>query len=182
MDFVLENKKTSGIVLTAVLFFKKIWKSMVGFFNTGKTILTEIRGLGGVLAEIKEESSATKRLIINNDQLFKSYMDLDDNGRFQTDKDGNITWCNRYILDLLGVQKDEFYGRSWFDLIEPSYKYDTMYEWRHKIMAGHNISKDIAMIDISGAHIFVKITARIIRDKGEVISYVGTVKKIDNSR
>lgn len=179
-ELIADNKKITLVVIGVLTFSKRIWKKMVGVFSTGKTILTAINGLSATLLDIKQDIGAVNRTVIKNDQLFKSSMDLEDNGRFETDKDGNITWANKYILDLLGVQKDEFYGRSWFNLIEPSYMYETMYEWKHKIMAGHNISKEIAMMDNAGNHVYVKITARIVRDKGEVISYVGTMKKIQN--
>jgi PAS domain S-box-containing protein len=35
------------------------------------------------------------------------------------DRDGNITFCNDYLLHLTGCEKEELIGRNWFDVCIP---------------------------------------------------------------
>ena len=40
------------------------------------------------------------------------------------DKQGNITFCNDFLLTLTGWKRDEIMGRSWCDLFVPPDRYD----------------------------------------------------------
>ena len=35
------------------------------------------------------------------------------------DCEGRITYCNDYLLSLTGWQREEVFGRNWFDLFVP---------------------------------------------------------------
>ncbi len=70
------------------------------------------------IQDITKEKRAEEELH-ESDRRFNDMLDKVEMMSMMLDCDGRITYCNDYLLRLTGWQRDEVFGRNWFDLFVP---------------------------------------------------------------
>jgi PAS domain S-box-containing protein len=54
-----------------------------------------------------------------SERRFRDMLEMVNTLALLLDKDGNLTFCNDYLLNLTGYSKEEVLGKSWFDIFLP---------------------------------------------------------------
>ncbi|KRB28838.1 EAL domain-containing protein [Acidovorax sp. Root70] len=70
------------------------------------------------IQDITKEKRAEEELH-ESDRRFNDMLDKVEMISLMLDCEGRITYCNDYLLRLTGWQRDEVFGRNWFDLFVP---------------------------------------------------------------
>ncbi|MBI5076419.1 MAG: response regulator [Nitrospirae bacterium] len=87
----------------------------------------EIKGLNERLSKELEERRATEKALFTAEKKYKTLLEDVHMLAIMLDNDGNITFCNDYLLRLTGWTRDEVINRNWFDLFLPNDVRETVY-------------------------------------------------------
>ncbi|MDW8366806.1 MAG: GAF domain-containing protein, partial [Abditibacteriales bacterium] len=71
---------------------------------------------GGALARL-----ASERAQRETDRRLREMLQTAQLIALQLDADGNVTFCNDYLLNLIGYQREELLGRNWFETCLPAH-------------------------------------------------------------
>lgn len=82
--------------------------------------LVEVLRIG---TDITERKMAEEALAVA-EKTFRDLLETIQLVAILLDREGNITFCNDYLLHLTGWKKEEVFGRNWFDLFIPHEKRD----------------------------------------------------------
>ena len=84
------------------------------FFENGR-----VAGIVGVARNISERKRAEEALL-EAERRFRDTLEDIDLIAVQLDMDGNITFCNNFLLKLTGWKKEDIFSRNWFDIFIPT--------------------------------------------------------------
>ncbi|MCE5244896.1 MAG: PAS domain S-box protein [Desulfobacteraceae bacterium] len=98
-------------------------------------------GYVGSCYDITDRKMAEKKLA-ESERKLREMLENVQLVALSVDRDGLVTFCNDYLLDLTGWTRDEVLGASWYDRFVPEEERDTgktAYQWRMqmKTMPGH---------------------------------------------
>ncbi len=100
------------------------------------------------------------------------------------DPEGNITYCNDYLLQLTGWRREEVMGRNWFELFIPPETRD-LWNVRTSLLAGNEAARhhENEILTHSGERKFIRWHNTVLRSlAGEVIGTAGLGEDITESR
>ena len=87
----------------------------------------EIKELNKRLSTELEEHKATEKALFTAELKYKKLLEDINLLAVILDIDGNITFCNNYLLTLTGWTRDEVLNKNWFDLFLPDDVRETVY-------------------------------------------------------
>jgi len=73
------------------------------------------------------EHNQIKRALKQSEEQFRTVLETMQMIGLMLDGDGNITFCNDYLLNLTHWQRDEVIGKNWFRLFLPAKVQDTVF-------------------------------------------------------
>ncbi len=89
------------------------------YYLTGRMIEIEGRvcliGMGIDVSELKR----TQEALFYAEKKFRDLLEAIQLVAVMLDCEGNITFCNNYLLDLTGRSRDEVLGKNWFEIFIP---------------------------------------------------------------
>jgi PAS domain S-box-containing protein len=90
------------------------------------------------------------------------------------DREGNVTFCNKYFLNLTGWSLDEVVGKNWFELFIPGNMKAEMTDYHAKLIAGWSVPlhHENVILTRKGEHRLVVWDNTLMRGAGDTI--VGT--------
>jgi PAS domain S-box-containing protein len=69
-----------------------------------------------------EEAKQKEEAIRNADETFQRALEDINLAGIRVEKDGTISFCNAFLLQALGYERDELLGKCFFDLLVPAYE------------------------------------------------------------
>jgi PAS domain S-box-containing protein len=134
-------------------------------YNGGSSTLDAIRRIEN---RIIEQEYAQNALLLDSE-----------NGYFRCSDSGSNKWVNRTFARYLGCGTSELLGLGWKKFIktEELRRYNEV--WQTAFQDGCEFEDEVEFINVNHQVIKLKISAcPIVDDKGQVLSYVGTVVSV----
>jgi PAS domain S-box-containing protein len=127
-----------------------------------------------ITRDITERRQMEDRLK-ESEQKYRTILEEMDNGYFETDLAGNLTFVNDALIRLLGYSKEELIGMN-FRALRPKEEAKAVFEAYNRMYKTgeplRNLFTEIICKD--GKHIFAETSAFPIRnDKGEIVGFRG---------
>jgi PAS domain S-box-containing protein len=77
-----------------------------------------LKGIFGAVKDISKRKTAEEDLI-NSERRFRELLEKVHLIAVQLDTNGNITFCNEFLLNLTDYNKEELIGKNWFEVFIP---------------------------------------------------------------
>jgi PAS domain S-box-containing protein len=93
------------------------------YFEITASPLKDSSGVITAGVELVRDITKRKRIeaeLIESERRFRSILDGIHLIAVMLDRQGNITFCNDFLLELTGWERDEIMGRNWFDTVLPA--------------------------------------------------------------
>lgn len=86
---------------------------------------------------LREEKQQSDAALFESERRLRSMMESMHLISIMLDVEGNITFCNDYLLNLTGWKKDEVFGKNWFDIFIPENEGDIKQRFEEAIKKDH---------------------------------------------
>lgn len=84
------------------------------------TPATMLLGLLMLRQSKNHQNRLVQQKLIESERRLNQVLESGNIASLMLSKDGNITFCNDYLISILGYSHDELYGKNWFDIALPS--------------------------------------------------------------
>ncbi len=171
-------------------------KNTVKAFINIPTVLAEIQHEQGLVrAELVFESNLSLRQKLSevgeNLKLLKDVFTIEINTRramfrhaeiayFETDNQGNCIWVNQAYEDLCDRSLDDVKGKGWRSHILDVDRYKVIKEWERAVEEKRDFTMRFQYSTRKGDFLVITNAVAIKDDLDNLLSYVGTVKKIEH--
>ena len=117
---------TAAVSVLSVFLFIPLIPKAIAMPSLTKAY-NEIKELNRRLSTELAEHKATEEALVSAELKHKKLLEDINLLAVILDLDGNITFCNNYLLNLTGWTRDEVLGNNWFDLFLPEDVRETVY-------------------------------------------------------
>lgn len=94
---------------------------------------------------------------------------------FEADADGQTTFANRYMLELLGLQFADLVGDGWRSTVHPEDRNEVFRAWDSAVEREHDFVMDYRWLDSHQRPIPVSVVCRRLLSEGRTIGFIGQV-------
>lgn len=167
MRDIIELRQQNKMVLSALEEIKAQFKP-----NGGNSMMDRMNTITGSINRIDSrllKLSARSRRIEDSMNI----------ATFETDAHGMCMDANDSYLNLVGREISEILGSGWVSVIAYEDRDKVKKEWLSAIFDRRNFEMDYHMQHSDGTVFSVRGTATPIQTNGEVLGWVGSVKKIE---
>lgn len=108
--------------MTIPIFIRDAIVAVMGVANKDADYTeTDLRQLTLIMDDVWKiaEQTKTDQALLSSETKFRNLLESIQLLAIMLDTDGNITFCNDYLLNLTGWSREEIVGKNWFDLFIP---------------------------------------------------------------
>lgn len=99
---------------------------------------------------------------------------------FTADRNGDCVYASQAYRDLVGLDADDMAGTGWKNSIDPDDLERWFRLWSQAVRDQRDFYCETSVVNVrTGKRTRVKVTAYVVRSRGQLVSYVGTVEPID---
>jgi len=164
---------------------RTVFKSLVEFDTLESKFdeLTETtrkleKGVELLIAEMKPNGGSSLRDQINRiegrqlylDGRSKAMLNEDENGVFETTKDGNCTWVNRRMIRMTGRSFEELKGHGWMNTVHPDDRESVEEQWDSAKKENRSFMITYRLLHTDADPILVRTTGHRIESAGGGLS------------
>ncbi len=129
------------------------------------------------------EQKAIEQALHFSENRFQKIADATPVGIFQTDPQGKCIYVNEAYRRITGLNAKEVQGDGWVDAIYPDDRDNVLAEWNAAVEENRPISLECRISQSDGSVMWVySQSLPEYNKKGEVVSYVGTLTDITESK
>ena len=135
-----------------------------------------------IVRDITERKNLEKALQ-ESEQQFRTLSDSAPIGIFQTDAEGNNTYCNPRWEEIAGIPAAQGAGKGWREVIHPDDREEIGRVWSEAAASGGSYSHEHRQVTPQGKTVWVRALANPIKGKdGAISGHVGTMEDITELR
>jgi len=128
--------------------------------------------------EIFEKRKAEQSLR-ESEELFRAVSEAAPVGIYRSDMDGNASFMNTALLELLGVNQESGLGGGWNDRIHPEDRACVIQDRSQAMRSGDDFAKSYRVQHADGSMRWVEGQAKPLRTiDGKLLGYVGVVQDV----
>ncbi|MFC1834562.1 PAS domain S-box protein [Thermodesulfobacteriota bacterium] len=144
----------------------------------------ELRRINERLQREIAERRKTEKALRESEARYRDLFENASDFIYTHDLQGNYTSVNRAVERILGYTSEEFLRLNFRDILEPETYAVAKENFRKKIHNGVNRTGpyEVLVRRKDGSSVWVEVTSRIIKDKGEPIGVHGTARDITDRK
>lgn len=142
--------------------------------------ITRIAGLSEDITENKDIISALQKSLAT----FQALTECSPMGIFLCDQQGNFTYTNSKLQNIMGCSSEDFLGDGWVNFIYPEDREVLLKEWNHSFQEMiESYRAEIRYLHSDGKIRYGRVkTAPVLTEKGNYIGHIGIVEDITETR
>jgi PAS domain S-box-containing protein len=155
----------------------KVYKIIKFTFDT-----TTEREASELILSKNLELERLNNIIAKSEARYRALSDASPLGIYGTTPDGDCIYVNDRYLQITGLSQKQLSGRGWLNAIHPQDRNRVDYEWYKAALENREYDSTHRFVKANGDIFWCRVKAAAIKEKNEVVGYVGVLEDITSRK